>query len=184
MNRFLSPSASIAVSIAVSIAPLAVVLGGCMGYRVGTKTLFSQDIETVYVPIFKAEAGRQHMAERLSEAVIKRIEAKSHYKVVARPNADSTLEGEIITEKTSIALTSPTNDPRQKALRLYVQIRWVDRRQREIRQFDDIPWRDDVGTVIAETNMIPEFGHSQVTAEQTLINDIADKIVGMMEVPW
>lgn len=159
--------------------------GGCLGYRVGTKTLFSQDVETVYVPMFKCESATQrHLAERMTEAVVKRIEAKSSYKVVARPGADSTLEGEILSENVGVTVWDDNNDPRQRNIGIKVRVSWVDRRQRDLRGFDDIPWNAGTAEIGADTSMMPEFGHSQVTAEQVVIDRIADQIVGMMEMPW
>lgn len=155
-----------------------------MGYRVGTQSLYSPDVSTIYVPVFKSEGLRAGTAERLTEAVVKRIEAKSHYKVIARPTADSTLLGEITRERKGMALQSPQGDPRQYTLGLSVKVNWVDRRQRQIRQFDEIPWRRTADTVNSSTLMVPEFGHSQATSEQVMIDRIADQIVGMMEVPW
>ena len=157
---------------------------GCQGYRVGTTSLYSQDVTTVYVPIFKSESFRQGIAERLTEAVIKRIEMKSNYKVIGRPTADSTLIGELVEERNAIMLESRDGDPRQKLHEFTVRIQWVDRRQRNIRQFDAISWNDAGAEITTDTIVIPEFGHSQATAEQTTIDRIADRIVGMMEVPW
>ncbi len=166
------------------ILMLCVVSCGCMGYRVGTHTLFSKDVETVYVPIFRAEGARRQTAERLTEAVIKRIEAKSRYKVIARPTADSTLEGMIVTQRSGVSLYNEQNLPRQKEVSLVVKVKWTDRRRKDLRQFDEIPWYEAAGSVNNEVSMVPEYGHSQATAEQAVIDAIADKIVGMMETPW
>ena len=161
-----------------------VALGGCMGYRVGAQTLFSPDIATVYVPVFKSDSLRAGMAERLTEAVIKRIEERSNFKVVHRPTADSTLIGHIQMEKQSIILSGDIGDPRQKEQHMEVKVEWIDRRQKQLRQFDAIPWSDNTATIQANSIMTPEFGHSQTTTEQQTIDKIADQIVGMMELPW
>jgi hypothetical protein len=157
---------------------------GCRGYRVGTSSLYSQDIATVYVPIFKSDSFREGIAERLTEAVVKRIEMKTSYKVVSRPNADSTLSGELVAENNSIFLSNREGDPREKIYTFAVKIQWVDRRQNKLREFDSIAWNDASAEIGTETVAIPEFGHSQATIEQAAIDRIADRIVGMMEVPW
>ncbi|MDR3111081.1 MAG: LPS assembly lipoprotein LptE [Planctomycetaceae bacterium] len=157
---------------------------GCRGYRVGAPSLYSQDIETVYVPIFKSDSFRQGIAERLTEAVVKRIEMKTSYKVVSRPNADSTLTGELISENSAVFLSNREGDPREKIYSFAVKIQWVDRRQNKLREFDSITWNDASAEIGTETVAIPEFGHSQATVEQTAIDRIADRIVGMMEMPW
>lgn len=160
---------------------------GCLGlggYKIGAQTLFAPDIKTVYVPVFKSDLIRPDVAERLTEAVCKRIEARSPYKVVGRPTADSVLVGRITRKSQSVSLYNSYSDPRQKTMTLAVEITWKDRRDRDLRQFDAIPWKDGSGTAMATTRMVAEFGHSELTAEQQLIENIADQIVGMMETPW
>ena len=160
---------------------------GCMnlgGYQVGSRSLFGQDIKTVYVPIVEADPTRRHLAERLTEAICKRIEERSPYKVVGRPSADSVLECRIVTKNQWVSLVDPSNDPRQKSGELVVEIRWRDRRSQDIRQFDTLAWSDSTSQVSASDAMVAEFGHSLLTSEQRQIDRIASQIVGMMESPW
>ena len=93
-------------------------LPGCTGlggYQVGSHSLFGPDIQTVYVPFVESDPTRRHLAERLTEAICKRIEERSPYKVVARPSADSVLECRIVDKKQRVALVDSYNDPRQKS---------------------------------------------------------------------
>ncbi|MCL2744384.1 MAG: LPS assembly lipoprotein LptE [Planctomycetaceae bacterium] len=176
--------------VCVFVVMLLLVCSGCLGlrYQVGTKTLFGQDVETVYVSMFKTDGIRRDFGERLTEAVCKRIEARSPYKVVGKAGADSILEGEIVKYTKRTKITAPTDDPRQLAMNLSVNVRWKDRRDRTIREIDDIPldlsWNDADGMINATVLLTPEFGQSETTAEQRLIDTIADQIVGMMEMPW
>ncbi len=166
---------------------LALCCTGCLGlagYRAGTQTLFAPDVKTVYVPIFKSDLVDPDIAERLTEAVCKRIESRSPYKVVGRPTADSILDGRIVRKSQSVSLNNNFSDPRQKVMTLSVEISWKDRRDRDLRHFEAIPWKDGSGTAMATTYMVAEFGHSELTAEQRQIEVIADQIVGMMEIPW
>ena len=162
------------------------VTSGCLGlgYHVGTKSLFGQDIKTVYVPIFESDLGRRGIAERLTEAVCKRIEARSPYKVVGRPDADSVLTGKISDEKAFVTVVNRFNDVRQRQGTLSVQITWKDRRNNDLRQFGEIPWNESSATVKATSHLIPEQGQSIATTEMEQIDCIADQIVGMMEIPW
>jgi len=161
-------------------------LSGCasLGYQVGSRSLFGQDIQTVYVPMVEADPTRRHLAERLTEAICKEIERRSSYKVVGRVSADSVLECRIVEKKQQVSLVDAYNDPRQKSGDLTVEVRWRDRRSNDIRQFDPLVW-DDTGTRInASDAMVAEFGHSLLTSEQNQIEMIANEIVGMMELPW
>ena len=57
-------------------------LSGCVGYQVGTGSLYAPDVATVYVPMIESDSYRRDLGERLTEAVVKEIELKTPYKVV------------------------------------------------------------------------------------------------------
>ena len=165
---------------------LPLLLSGCvgLGYQVGSQSLFGQDIRTVYVPMIEADPTRRHLAERLTEAISKNIEARSPYKVVGRPSADSVLECRIIEKNRRVSLVDPHNDPRQTTGELVLQVRWRDRRSQDLRQFDVPVWNERATQVTASDSMIAEVGHSLLISEQRQIDRIAAQIVGMMESPW
>jgi hypothetical protein len=132
----------------------------------------------------EADPTRRHLAERLTEAICKQIEAHSPYKIVGRPSADSTLECRIITRTHRVSLVDHFNDPRQKTGDLVLQVQWRDRRSQDLRQFDVPVWNERATQVTASDSMVAEFGHSLLTSEQKQIDRIASQIVGMMESPW
>ena len=161
-------------------------LSGCahLGYQVGARSLFGQDIQTIYVPIVQSDPTRRNLAERLTEAISKRIEERTPYKVVGRPTADSVLECRIVQKGQRVSLVDSYNDPRQKSGSLTLEVRWRDRRDQEIRPFESVSWNESGTRITAGDSMVAEFGHSVLTTEQTQIDRIADQIVGMMELPW
>jgi len=161
-------------------------LPGCvgLGYQVGSQSLFGQDVRTVYVPMVEADPTRRHLAERLTEAICKQIEARSPYKVVGRPSADSVLECRIVENSQRVSLVDSFNDPRQKTGELVIRVQWRDRRSQDLRQFDVPVWNEGATQVTASDSMVAEFGHSLLTSEQRQIDRIAAQIVGMMESPW
>ena len=165
---------------------LLLLLSGCtgLGYHVGSQSLFGQDVRTVYVPMVEADPTRRHLAERLTEAISKQIEARSPYKVVGRPSADSILECRIVEKSQLVSLVDDFNDPRQKTGNLAIQVRWRDRRSQDLRRFDVSLWNEGATQIMASDSMIAEFGHSLLTSEQRQIDRIASQIVGMMESPW
>ncbi|HEV3004430.1 MAG TPA: hypothetical protein VGX78_08200, partial [Pirellulales bacterium] len=77
------------------VLPCVLLLGamaqGCAGYRVGARSLYPPDIQTIYVPIIDSKSYRRFLGERLTEAVVKRIEEVTPFKVVHTPDADSVL---------------------------------------------------------------------------------------------
>lgn len=167
----------------VSLLPL---FSGCLGlgYHAGSRSLFGQDVQTVHVPIVQADPTRRHLAERLTEAICKRIEERSPYKVVGRPNADSVLECRIVEKSQYVSLVDSFNDPRQKTGNLLLDVRWRDRRSQELRPFESLVWNESARQTTASDAMVAEFGHSLLTSEQNQIDRLADQIVGMMESPW
>ena len=73
-------------------------LAGCIGYHVGTNSLYAPDVATVYVPMIESDSYRRDLGERLTEAVVKEIELKTPYKVVSTPDADSILSARLMTD--------------------------------------------------------------------------------------
>ena len=165
---------------------LLLLLPGCagFGYHVGSQSLFGQDVRTVYVPMVEADPTRRHLAERLTEAIIKEVEARSPYKVTGRPSADSTLECRIVGRSERVSLVDNSNDPRQKTGEMILQVRWRDRRSQDLLQSDMPMWNERAARITANDSMVAEFGQSLLTSEQNQIDRIASQIVGMMESPW
>jgi hypothetical protein len=161
-----------------------IVCCGCVGYRMGNRDLFPDDIRTVYVPVFESASFRRNLGERLTEAVCKEIENRTPYKVVADPGADSILAGRITGENKKVLIRSKTGDPRETQVNLVVQVSWIDRQGRMLRQAQEFPVPPELTEVGGSASLIPELGHSVATAQQQAIQRLAQQIVGLMESPW
>ena len=158
---------------------------GCSGYQIGTNTLYNTDIKTVHVPIFQSDSFRKDMGERLTEAVCKKIEQRTPYKVVHRSNsADSILSGRLARESQSVSLVDDYAGTRQKKVELLVYVQWTDRRGNSLRTMNPITWNNVPVDITTTSDMVAEMGHSQATASQDAINRMADQIVDMMQMPW
>jgi hypothetical protein len=138
----------------------------------------------VYVPIFESNSYRPNMGERLTEAVVKRIEQRTPYKVVHRPTADSILSGRLTNEVQHVTIVDDYNGTRQKKVELTVLVQWKDRRGNTLRSSSPIIWNNAPSDITTSSNMVPEMGHSYATASQDAIEKMADQIVGMMQTPW
>jgi hypothetical protein len=159
-------------------------LAGISSYQFGSRTLFPNDIETVYVPVFESNSYRKGLAEELTEAVIKEIEKRTPYKVVGTPNADTTLTGKIVSDNKHLLFESLTGDPRESELNLKVEVTWANSRGDAIRKIPAVPVPNAAVSVSAANNLVPEVGQSVATSQQTAIQRLAQQIVNLMEAPW
>lgn len=158
---------------------------GCSGYQIGTDSLYNAEIKTVHVPIFQSDSYRQNMGERLTEAVVRRIEQRTPYKVVHRANgADSILSGRLTNETQSVSINDDYAGTRQKKIELTVYVQWKDRRGLMLRSMSPIAWNDAPVDITTTSDMVAEMGHSYATASQDAIEKMADQIVDMMQMPW
>lgn len=163
---------------------LAAVLLGCARYQVGPGTLYRPDLRTVYVPIFASESLRRNLGERLTEAVVKEIELKTPYKVVATPDADSTLFGRIVRETKHVTAENRYDDARAIQAELTVEVRWVNRRGELLMQRSALPLPQFSLEIEQTASFIPEGGQSLATAQQQALQRLAEEIVGQMERWW
>jgi hypothetical protein len=166
------------------LAVALVACAGCAGYRVGAETLYRPDIQTVHVPIFESDSFRPDLAERLTEAVAKEIEAKTPYKVVGDLNADSTLTGRIVRDQKRPLAENRQDWPRDIEIGLMLQVAWQDRRGNLIGQPVSVPLLPSLMSVTQGVHFVPEAGQSVAVAEQAAIERLAQQIVSQMETAW
>ena len=157
---------------------------GCAAYQIGNQSLYPPDIHTVSVPVFQSNSFRRNLGERLTEAVVKEIEKRTPYKVVGDPSADSVLTGRILTDRKAVLVPDLTGDARQIETEMRVQVSWVDRKGRLLRDEKAIPLPAEITEVSATADVAPEVGQSIATAQQEAICRLAEQIVGLMEKPW
>ena len=161
-----------------------VVSAGCAGYRVGTQSLYATDVQTVYVPMFQSVSFRRNLGERLTEAVVKEINLKTPYKVVANPPADTILTGRIVGEHKRTVIPSTVGGQREAEVLLRAEVTWIDNRGNVIGQTGPIPLAPEAALINDSASVIPEYGQSIATGQQQAIQRVAEQIVAMMEAPW
>lgn len=138
----------------------------------------------MYVPVFASRSYRRNLGERLTEAVVKEIESRTRYKVVHSPNADSVLTGSIESEYKDVLVEAPTDEPRESRLHLIVHVSWHDRRGDMIRPPLVVPVPPEIIDISGSATLVPEVGQSVAQSQQDAIQQLAARIVDMMEVPW
>lgn len=157
---------------------------GCAGYQIGSQTLYPASIRTVFVPVFESDSFRRQLGERLTEAVAKRIEATTPLKVVGRPDADSILQGRLISERKVLVTESAFDEGRDNEVQWRVEVAWTDREGRTIGSNMLQPLPPVLLTISGNSHFMPEGGQSLATAQREAIDQLAKQIVEQMEVPW
>ncbi len=159
-------------------------LAGCASYQIGSRSLYRCDIQTVHVPMIRSDSLRRFLGERLTEAVVKRIEAETPMKVVGSDAADSVLSGRIISDRKRVLSETRYDDARDIETDFFVQVTWVDRRGDLISGPHQMPIEPQLISIAQTSNFLPEGGQSIATAHQMAISRLAEQIVGQMESAW
>lgn len=166
------------------IACAVLLLSGCATYHFGSRSLFREDVRTVYVSIARNETFRHDLGPRLTEAVVREIELRTPYKVVGTPTADSTLNIQITHETKSVLTRALSNEPRALDAIVSAVIHWNDRQGNPILQNQFTVEASLATRLLQGTRFVPEAGQSVQTALQETIDELADQIVSQMEMRW
>jgi hypothetical protein len=158
--------------------------GGCANYQIGQASLFRPDLRTVHVPVFESDSFRRNLGERLTESVVKEIESRTPYKVVGSSEADSLLNGRIVTETKRAVAENRNDDVRGIETELTVEVRWISRRGEMLMQRSSIPLGPLATMMSEDAQFFPEAGQSLALAQQDAIDKLAREIVGQMEIWW
>lgn len=150
---------------------------GC-GYS--ARSLYFEDVDTVVVMSFTSRAVMYPDAEfRLTEAIKKKIERQTPYKVTDSRNADTILEGQITDVRQAVLSRARTvGTVRETEVELTIDFVWRDRRS---------------GEVLRERRGLVQVGRYLPTREtaQTLdfgldmaVDRMADTVVSLMRRDW
>lgn len=157
---------------------------GCATYQFGSRSLFRDDIRTVYVPVARNETFRHDLGPRLTEAVVRQIELRTPYKVTGDPAADSVLNLRITNQMKSVLTEAASDDPRALDAVVSAVVVWNDRLGNPLLQ-NHLIVDSNLGTSLLQSNrFVPEAGQSIQTSLQDTIEDLADRIVSQMEMRW
>lgn len=160
---------------------LSVNLPGC-GYTVGNS--YQPDVQTVYVPIFENQTLRRGYEYQLTEAVQRKIQSRTPFRLAKGVEADTRLTGTIRKINKSVLGTTQNDDPRNLNLEFVVDVTWEDMRSGQILSQQQVPITADVVNLVSQASFAPEVGQSLATATQRVTDELANQIVQLMEAPW
>jgi hypothetical protein len=129
------------------------------------------------VPVFTTKDFRRGIEFRLTEAVIKQLEAHAPYKVVPKERADTILEGQVTSVRVgTLSKDFQTNLPREQELVVTIDLTWKDLRSGKILMQRRGLQQD--GT------FYPSLGEGEWTGAQQAIERFALAIVQEMQADW
>lgn len=116
----------------LSILLTAFLLNGCAAYRLGTT--LPGDLRSVYVPTFENNTNEPGIEIEVTDAVITRFRQDGNLKPVSRQEADTLVEGIIISWDRAVLDYTGEDDDEVDEYRLYVtaRIRFQDLRTGEV----------------------------------------------------
>ncbi len=151
-----------------------ILLSGC-GYS--TRRPFPETVDTVHVEMFHSKDFRKDLEFKLTEAVSKRIETDTSYRIAPRKRADTILSGELVeVRQATLGEDFRTGLPRETGATFVISLRWKDQR---------------TGKILAErqrfaytTTYIPPVGESFFDGAVRGLDGVAEQLVEAMESPW
>jgi hypothetical protein len=150
--------------------------GGFSGYN--NSWLHRREISSVYVEMFDSQAFRRGHEYDLTDAICKRIEADTPYKIVSDRNvADSILSGKITSiGRQNISIERNTGRIFENQANVVVTVRWQNLKTSEI-MIDN----ESVDTFIGYSAFVgQDFEYSSKVA----LNRAAERIVELMQSEW
>lgn len=142
------------------------------------KSLFPDDVVSVYVKMFDNKSFRRGIEYELTDALAKRIETDTPYKVVSSPDrADTVLSGHIENVSPSIYTTDrETGRALEKAVELRAIVNWKNLKTGDLLV--------DSKEVRAAASYSEWQNQSTNYASTLAANNLAQRIVEVMEKQW
>ncbi|MEX0774961.1 MAG: LptE family protein [Phycisphaeraceae bacterium] len=160
----------------LAMAGILLVLGGC-GYT--QKELFPTDVRTVSVPIFANRTFYQRVEFDLSEALVKEIEGRTPYKVVASDHADTILRGTVtdISQRV-LTYTRDAGLPQELEVTVTIEFQWTNVRTGQL-------LRDRKGfAAVGRYIPVREVGERFAAAQHAAVQRLAEDVVSAMAADW
>ncbi len=148
--------------------------GGC-GYS--TERPFRSGIKTVHVEMLESREFRRELEFQLTEALVKRIEMDTPYKIAPLRTADTLFSGEILEVRQRVFGDDfDTGLAREKGATVIMRFRWKDLRTgRILVERERFPY---------SVEYIPPVGETFTKGMVRGLDNMAEAIVETMESSW
>lgn len=162
------------VGCVILVAAWGLMATGC-GYS--TQRPFPTDIQTVHVEMFQSREFRRELEFQLTEALIKRIEMDTPYRIAPRRTADVVLTGEVLrVENRTFGDDFDFDLPREIGSSVMVRFRLRDMRTGEV--LVERP------RFVYQTSYIPPVGETFEAGMVRAMEGLAEQMVEAMETDW
>jgi hypothetical protein len=153
-------------------------LWGCEFSSYSNESLFPADVRSVYVEMFDNQSFRRGVENELSDALSKRIEAETPYKIITNRNrADSVISGQISSIYQSVlSIERETGVAMEKEVQVQAVVNWKNLKTGEL--------LIDNRSVSASGSYSQLQGQSFKYASSLAANNLARRIVELMEKEW
>lgn len=163
------------LSLSVGLLAMMFLASGC-GYS--TKRPFPSGISTVHVEMLHSREFRRELEFELTEALVKRIEMDTPYRIADREHADTVFSGEIVEVRQNVlGKRFDTGTAREQGAQIAVRYRWKDQRTGKI-----LVERPRFVHQVAYVPLIGESFDKGVRVRG--IDQMAERIVETMETDW
>jgi hypothetical protein len=166
----------------IILVPAMAFVCGC-GYSADREATFrvansDQDrIRTVAVDVFESKEFRRGLELQLTEALAKRIEAETPFKLAKKDRADTILSGEVLeVRQATIGRDFRTVRPRETAATYILSFQWKDLRTGEVLL--------DRPRYVQTVDYIRPLGEDFHHATQRAMDRLAERIVEEMQSEW
>jgi len=147
---------------------------GC-GYS--ARRPFATDIQSVHVEILHSREFRRELEFRLTEAIVKRIEMDTPYRIAPRRTADAVLTGEVLSvQNRTFGDEFDTDLPREIGSTVVIRFRVKDMRSGDI--LVERP------RFVYQTSYIPPVDEGFDEGMTRALDGLAEQIVESMESHW
>ncbi len=149
---------------------------GCTGYS--NEQLFPQNVSSVRLEMFDNRSFRRGVEYELSDALAKRIEAQTPYKVISNPDrADTVISGQIVSiDESTLTIEREIGRALEKEVQLTAVVSWKNLKTGEL-LIDNQQVSAEAAYSVYQNQ---DFNYASALAA----NNLADKIVELMEKKW
>ncbi len=164
----------------VVVLAIGAMMGGCDIGGLGAYSnewLYPQDVSTVYVEMFDSRSFRRGYEYTLSDAVCKRVEAETPYKIVSdRDLADTVLGGQLSVYVGSLAWERYSGRPLEMETTVAVSVSWKNLKTGKLLINNE--------NVTASATYSTQLNQDINYATNLAVNRVAQKVVELMEIKW